>query len=279
MISIAVGLALAAAVLHACWNILLKEEGDPLLLAARAVAVSAVFAAPLGLAAWLVLGRPGLALGAYPLAGASGLIEVLYFVGLSAAYRRGDISLVYPTARGGAAALAVVAGIVLLRESLHPAELVGVVVLVLGMWLVRSPLDSGPVMRLALLTAVCIAAYTTLDRIGVRLGPAWLYGWILWTITAVLLTGWVHIAAKLTRSEESPSIGRAAAIGVLMTVAYLLVLLALAVAPLTIVAPVRESAVVGVAAWGVWRLGEPGARVRLVGALIILAGITVVAVT
>src|SRR5947209_17622393 len=143
MIWLAIALALAAAGMHGSWNVLLKIEGDPLLVAARAVLISNLLVAPLGLIAWLALGRPGLPPGAYLLAAISAMAEVLYFLALSEAYRRGDISEVYPTARGGASVLSVAAGILILQEHLHALEFVGVASLLAGMWLVRSPFGSA----------------------------------------------------------------------------------------------------------------------------------------
>jgi drug/metabolite transporter (DMT)-like permease len=277
MILLAVGLALTAAVMHGSWNVLLKVEGDPLQVAARAIAISNIAVAPVGLIAWLLLGRPGLAPHAYLLAAISGVAEVLYFLVLSKAYRRGDISEVYPTARGGAAALSIAAGILILHENLHSAEVLGVALLVAGMWFVRNPFASGRATVPALLTAACIAAYSTLDAAGVRLGAPWLYGWLLWIITGALLNVVVRVTASPAKQAVNLVAARAALIGVLMSGAYLLVLFALNLAPLTIVAPVRESATVGVAAWGVWRLGERGARFRMFGAVLILAGISAVA--
>src|SRR5947209_4391451 len=111
---LALVLVLAAAVLHATWNILLKTSGDPLRVAGRAMTASAVLTAPLALAAWLLLGRPGF--GAWPLAALSAVLETAYLIFLSAAYRRGDLSLVYPLARGTAPLLAVLAGLLILHE-------------------------------------------------------------------------------------------------------------------------------------------------------------------
>lgn len=277
MIPIAVGLALLAAVLHATWNVLLKSGGDPLHLAVRAVGTSALLSSPLVLGGWFVEGRPGLNPWAWLLAPASAAVEVFYFLALSEAYRRGDISVVYPIARGTAPVLAVLAGVVILRETVSPLEILGIVLLIAGMWAVNGPVALGPAVRPALLTGCCIATYTTIDGVGVHLGPPWLYGWIMWVCTALLLIGWTRRRTFAQFQTDTPSWRTAAIVGWLMILAYLLVLIALRIAPLAVVAPLRESAVVLVAGWGLWRLRERGTVVRLAGAVVIVTGVAVVA--
>src|SRR5205807_2092234 len=169
---------------------------------ARAVSSSAVLLTPVVAIAWAALGRPGLPPRGLGLALLSGALEVAYFVFLSWAYARGELSVVYPIARGTAPVLATLIGLLLLA----------------------------------------------LARVGGR---------------ALLMT-----------SEWA----RAASVGLLITLAYLLVLLAYRLAPLSIVAPLRESAVVLVAGWGVFRLRErQGARLKLAGAAAILAGVALIA--
>ena len=270
-------LVLLAAVCHAAWNALLKDSGNPLLLSARALAWGAALSAPLVAVAWLLHGLPGLPLGAWVLAAVSALVEVVYFVFLSQAYRRGELSVVYPLARGTAPVLAVLVGVVLLGERLQPLAGIGLLLVLAGIWSVRRPSASHGVLLPALATGVAIAVYTSLDRVGVRIAAPWLYGWVLWFLAALLANG---LAAFLHLSERGDGPGRrvSALVGALMTGAYFMVLVALSIAPLALVAPVRESAIVLVTAWGIWRLGErEGALIRLSGALAIVIGIAILA--
>ena len=133
----------------------------------------------------------------------------------------------------------------------------------------------------ALLTGVAIAAYTSVDRVGVRLAQPWLYGWLLLVLLAIGLVLAQWMVAKMGRA---PSASRqitwrqAALIGVFIWSGYLLVLLALSIAPLSVVAPVRETAVVAVAVWGVWKLRERrAAALKLSGALATLLGVALLA--
>ena len=128
-----------AAVLHAAWNILLKTAGDPLRTATAGVAASSAILVPLVAIGWLVLGRPSIPLEAWLIGTFSGAVEVAYFVFLAAAYRRGDLSVVYPLARGTAPLLAVFLGVVVLGERLPPAAWLGVGLLVAGLLVVQRP--------------------------------------------------------------------------------------------------------------------------------------------
>jgi drug/metabolite transporter (DMT)-like permease len=295
LILLAVALALGAAGLHATWNVLLKSSGDPLRFSKRAVGSAALLATPLAAAAWFLTGRPGMPPEAWLLALISASVEVAYYVSLSSAYRRGDLSTVYPVARGTAPLLAVGAGVLFLGERLNPPEAAGIACLLLGIWSVQRPAGAGAALRPALLTGVTIATYSAIDRVGVRLTEPWMYGWVLWTATAALL--WVPspprapasplVAAHPPRSERGEKTvsmvepwGKVLLVGALMTGAYLMVLVALSLAPLSVVAPVRESAIVLVAVWGVWRLKERERRwLRLAGAAAIVAGLAVLAIT
>lgn len=266
-------LVLLAAGCHAAWNAMLKAAENPLALAARATAFGALVTLPAVLAAWLWQGRPSLApIGWLIVAGSAGL-ELLYFVTLSTAYRRGELSVVYPIARGTAPLLAVAVGLLVLGERVHATAPAGILCLLVGIWAVRRPAGKTSALGPAIATGVLIAAYSSLDRVGVRLGPPWLYGWLLWLLIAAFLQIFSRVArvqgAALTNDPRT-----SLAVGILMMAAYFPILFALSVAPLAIIAPLRESAIVLVAAWGIWRLRERrGAWLRVAGAVTIVGGI------
>lgn len=269
-----------AAVMHATWNALLKGSEEPLEVAARALVSSTVVITPLVVLAWVLAGRPGMPAQAWFLGIASGVGEVIYFVLLSMAYRRGALSVVYPIARGTAPLLAVVIGLTVLQERSTVAGLAGVVCLLIGIWVVRRPVGSSPAVLPALATGVVIAGYSAIDRVGVRLGPAWLYGYTLWVTGAVLLplVAWVRRRAFAGEIVNGgPDWSRSVMVGLLMTASFYLVLLAYQRAPLIVVSPLRESAIVLVTLWGVFRLRErEGAILKLGGsALIVIGGVLV----
>jgi drug/metabolite transporter (DMT)-like permease len=289
MIGVAIGLALVAAVLHGTWNVLVKVSGDPMTTFRRATFVAALATSPIAFAAWLITGRPGLSPAAAGFAALSALLELAYLWLLSAAYRRGELSVVYPIARGSAPLLSVVAGLGLLGERLAPGQLAGVALLLIGILAVTLPQTSGRATVPALLTGVAIAAYSAVDRVGVRLSTPWLYGWLLIALLALGLVVSMWVGGRIARQRASaradtpnpaPPVTwrQAAVIGFIMWGAYLLVLVALNIAPLSVVAPVRETAVVAVAVWGIWKLRErKGARLKLFGACATLGGVALLA--
>ncbi len=317
-------LLLTAAVMHAGWNILLKTADDPLRTAGRGMIVGAGVLIPAALVGWLITDRPSIPPEAWVIALASGALEALYFSLLSAAYTRGDLSLVYPIARGTAPVLAVGIGIVFLGERLGPMGTLGVALLLIGIlalqrpWAVlRRSSELTPRMRqaawLAVATGVTIAAYSAVDLNGARIVAPWLYVAMIWGFTAaILLTGIALVdrrarrsvglalasAAVATETDDvailadeavrppaggapllrSDDWGRAALGGLITVGAYLLVLIAFRFAPLSAVAPVRESAIVLVSGWGSFRLGEAATRRTGLGRLAAAAMIVIGAI-
>ena len=140
---------LCSATLHAAWNIILKASDDPLRTAARTIPVATLALTPLVAVAWFVTGRPLLPPAALAVAAGSGLLELFYFRFLSAAYQAGDLSSVYPVARGTAPVLAAAAGLVLLRERLDLLQAAGAAAIsALRTW----PISSGTTLPPPVLT-------------------------------------------------------------------------------------------------------------------------------
>jgi uncharacterized membrane protein len=273
---LALGLVAVAAVLHAAWNVLLKTSGDTLRTALRLQLIGTLVLVPIAVVAWVANGLPPIPPVGIAIAAVSGVIEAAYFIFLSAAYRRGDLSLVYPLARGSAPLLAVLVGITLLQERLGPLATIGVGLLLVGILAVSRPwrvftasgaADRGAV-GFALLTGASIAAYSAVDRVGVRIVEPWLYGAMLAVFAVISLWIAMSVGRRVGLMVPQPvaagsgrsSLGRDAVAGVLSLTAYLLILIAYSLAPLAAVAPLRESAVVLAAAWGSIRLGEAAGR-------------------
>ncbi len=299
---VAIVLVLVAAVLHAGWNVLLKTSGDTLTTAVRLQAIGTAILLPIGIVAWVASGMPAVSAAAIGLALVSGVLEAAYFVLLASAYRRGPLSLVYPLARGSAPLLAVTIGIVLLGERLAPLAMAGVGCLVLGILLVARPWQAlqaaGRERRgaigFALATGASIAAYSAVDRLGVRETEPWIYGSILavaataFTATSVVVGRRLGVLAPVPlRHAGAPEVrfgglARDALAGVLSLGAYLLVLFAYAIAPLAAVAPLRESGIVLAAAWGAIRLREASGRrdagSRIAAATLVVLGAVLLAV-
>lgn len=267
---------------------MLKSNEDPLSLARRASWISALAWSPFVLVAWLWAGRPGFALAAWELAIASAILEGAYFVFLSMAYRRGSLTAVYAVARGTAPLLAVMVGVVILGEHLAAIQIVGIAALLSGIWLVRRPRPAGSATLPALATGVTIAAYSAIDSVGVHHALPWLYGFVVWSLSALVLVLMVPALRVLGLGRVGGLTGeppaskdpwwQPAVVGMLMTSTFLIILIALRLAPLAIVSPLRESAIVVVALWGVWSSHERDQIVvRLAGACAVVAGAALLA--
>lgn len=263
-----IALVAVSALLHVAWNVRLKTAGDPLRAATVGMLAASLGIVPAGIAAWWIAGMQPLPVEGVALGIVSGVIEAGYFVLLSAAYRRGDLSVVYPIARGTAPLLAVAIGVGLLGERLGVAGSLGVVALLAGFLLLQQPWRAirghrafDPSIAFALATGVTIAAYSAVDRVGTRLIDPLPYAAILWVTASIVLVVWNRVVsggAVFAGGREQ--VRRAAIGGWLTLIAYLLILYALSVAPLSGVAPLRESATVFAAAWGSVRLGEAASR-------------------
>jgi uncharacterized membrane protein len=283
-----IALVLISAGLHVAWNVRLKTAGDPLRAATVGLLAASIGIVPAGVAAWWLGGQPALPVEGIALALVSGVIEAIYFVLLSAAYRRGDLSVVYPIARGTAPLLAVAVGVGLLGERLGIYGSFGVVLLLVGFLLLQRPWQAlrgrglDPSVGFAFATGVMIAGYTAIDRVGTRLIDPVTYAAILWVTGAIILVLWIRLVAGGDLFVGGRDQLRFAAIGGWLTLgAYMLILWALSIAPLSGVAPLRESAAVFAAAWGSVRLGEGvdrGDSMRRIGAsALIVAGAVLLA--
>lgn len=287
---VVIALVTISGILHVAWNVRLKTAGDPLRAATVGMVAATFGIVPAGILAWWLAGGEALPVEGIGLAVISGAVEAGYFILLSGAYRRGDLSVVYPIARGTAPLIAVAIGIGILDEHLGVAGSVGVLLLLLGFLILQRPWQVlrgrrgiDPSIAFALATGVTIAMYSAIDRVGTRLIEPVPYAAILWLTTSVLLVVWVSmVAGGDILAGGRDQVRRAAVGGWLTLAAYLLILVALSVAPLSGVAPLRESATVFAAAWGSVRLGEAVSRgdsVRRIGAsLAIVAGALLLAV-
>jgi len=264
--SAALGLALGAAVLHAIWNLLLAGSRDVLAATAVALGSSIVVALPFALATW------GIEREAVPWLVASGVLELLYFFALTAAYRRADLSVIYPLARGGAPVL-VLLGAVATGYGPNALEVLGVLAVACGVVLVRGAAGRDRRgLALGLLVAALIAGYTLVDSEGIQHANPVPY-LVLILVPAAFGAALVCGRERL-RSELST---RAVLAGCGGFLAYALVLGALQLAPAAPVAAVRETSVLFAVALAAPLLGERVTTARLAGAALVVAGILALA--
>jgi drug/metabolite transporter (DMT)-like permease len=269
----ALALTLASAFVHAAWNLALARTRDT--EAATAVVLL------LALVVWAVpaalLG--GVSAAAAPYIAASAVLELAYFALLAAAYRRAELSVVYPVARGAAPVLLVVAAAAGLGGAVGAAQVVGVLLIAGGIVAVRGLGGDVAARDLALAAGIgaCIAGYTLVDREGVRHAAPVPYLWLVLVGPAIVYAGAMTRikGAAALRAELTPA-ALFASVGILG--AFALALAALREAPAAAVGAVREtSVVIAVAAAGLL-LGERVGPRRVAGAVIVVAGIACVAV-
>jgi drug/metabolite transporter (DMT)-like permease len=270
----AVALALGAAVLHAVWNLLLASAEDTDAATAVALAMAVLLYAPIALLTWDVDGS------AWPFIAASAAFELGYVATLAAGFTRGDLSVVYPLARGSAPVLVLIVSAGVLGAATTSWQVAGVGLVAGGVLLVRGlrrP-DDPLVVALALACGACIAGYTIVDAHGLDHAAALPYLWLVLAITAAIYVPLVRRArggAVLWRAVR----WRTAAAAVLFFGAYLMVLAALRLAEPGPVAAVRETSVVVATALGAVVLHETVTRARWAGALIVVTGTTLIALS
>jgi drug/metabolite transporter (DMT)-like permease len=269
----AFALALAAAFVHALWNVLLARSRDPQAATAIAlVTAEVVFAVP-AWAAWR------LEAAVWPYLVASGLLQLLYFALLVTAYRAAPLSVVYPVSRGVAPVLVLVLGIVVLGHSTSAGQVAGVLLVGTGILLVRGLRPSvGRGVAFGLAIACVIAAYTLVDKRGVSHAGAVPYLELSMVGPALAYAAFVLRVRgrRALRSELRPPTFVA---GVATFGAYCLVLLALQRAAAAPVAAVRETSVVITALLAGRYLAEPVGLARVGGAALVAAGIALVSLT
>jgi len=262
----ALGLALAAAGLHALWNLLLARERDTEATIAVSLVVFIAVLAPLAAATWRVEGA------AVPYVLGSGALELAYIVLLAAAYRRFELSLVYPLARGLAPVLALVVVLVVVGASPSAGEIGGVVAVAVGILLVRGFRRGGRGSALAVAVACTIAGYTVIDRYGIRHANTAPY--LLLVMLGPALAYLLFVERARLAAAARPV---AAVIGMASAATYLLVLLALRLASAPSVSAVRETSVVIAVVLARVFLREPVGVRRLAGAAIVVAGVALLA--
>jgi multidrug transporter EmrE-like cation transporter len=261
-------LALGAAVLHAGWNLAVKQSGD------RFMALWGQFAIAGAGCAIALAAVGGLPAEGYLWAAISGLVHLPYCWFLAHAYDHGDFSLVYPVARGGGALLAAIGGILLLGDDLSPPALVAIGLVAGGLFTLAGP--AGPVeLRSAAVVAVTIGAYSLADAKGIRSTGTPAYALASFVGTAISTTTFGLLSGRALMMRHAMRTGwrRFALIGSAATVTYGMVQLAFQRAPVGYVTALRESSVV-LAAFVGWRvLGEPAGRKRMAASGVVLSGL------
>jgi drug/metabolite transporter (DMT)-like permease len=267
----AFALAFSSAFVHALWNLLLARARDSEAATAVALIAGTIVFAPVAALTW------ELDSGVWPYLAASAVLEVAYFALLAAAYNRGELSLIYPIARGSAPVLVAIFSVVLLGVVLHSLTVAGVLLVAAGIVLVRG-FGAGDLRHAAFALAVgaTIASYTLFDKAGLHHARPLTYLELVVLPSAVLYPLWIG-RRKSLRAELRPSSLLA---GIAMFAAFGLALSAIRLAPQAFVPGVqalRETSVVIAVAAGALFLGERVSATRAAGAIVVLGGVIALA--
>ena len=271
---------------HATWNLLAKRAGADTAFLWLAYLVGAIVFAPFAIGILIIvqptLGWPALVFVAVAIG-----LQTLYFATLTAGYRAGDLSLVYPIARASGPLLATIGAIAIFGEHPTPVAIAGALAIVAGALVLSGDPralrrdGAGRAVGFALATGVVIALYTLWDKtaVAVLLIPPLLYDWATVVGQAIVVTPVALRRRDAVRAAWRLHRGAVIGVGVLSRLAYILVLTALVVSPVSYVAPAREIGILIGAVLGARVLAEGHVMRRGIGAAAMVVGVLALALS
>lgn len=270
-----VAIVLCAALMHALWNALIKGAGD------RTVMLGLIALGHVIPGFALALNLPAPDPSSWKFIALSTVIHWGYYYLLNLAYRSGDLSVVYPIARGAAPLLVAVGAWAAIGEVLPLLAWIGIGAISGGIFLLVRPSRLGHAHKGSILaalgTALTVAAYSVTDGIGVRASQEAL-SYVAWLFTAEIFVAAFVLGTRHRRLRAMA--GRTVLIGlaggVISGGAYALALYAKTIAPIGMVSAMRETSVIFAALFGVIWFGEGPKRQRLVAAAVVTAGIILI---
>lgn len=274
-------LVLLAALCHAGWNFAARRAGGNFGIMWLGTCIAALCITPLALVVVWEAGRQTIpSLTAWGCIAATGAIHAVYFVLLARAYEQGDISVVYPVARGSGIGITALLGWLVLRENIGLAggagiALVSAGILVMG-WPGRGD-TSRPGLALALGVGMTIPAYSVVDKIGVGLVHPIVYIWLMFALSALLTAPRAlrRHGPELRRSFGS-SVRQALVVGLGSMSTYLIILFAFRLGPVSYIVATRELSVVAGSALGIAFLGERLSVAKAVAIGVITLGLVAI---
>ncbi len=287
MSALAFGLVLTSAFLHATWNLAAKKVSGGVAFVFLLNLCANVIYAPVALIVFLTQDTHIPPEGLIFIVG-NATIHIFYFLLLSYGYRIGDLSLVYPLARGTGPMFSTLAAIVLLDERPTPLAIagiaaigIGVIIFSGGLRIFRNP-DSHSAVSFALLTGLIISFYTIWDKyaVGVLDIHPLVYDWSGGMVRTGLMMVYLqfsHITWADIQKEWQMHHREALTVGILSPLAYILVLAALTFSPVSYIAPAREISILIGAAMGARLLSEGDVQRRLVAASVMVCGLVALA--
>ena len=283
MSGLAMAIVLAAALLHAGWNFLLKKSGNKIAFTWCFLTAAVIMYLPVCLAFWP---QQSISKLGWECIVGTGILHFLYFWFMGGSYERGDLSLVYPLFRGFGPLLVPILAVAFLHEELAALGIAGIALIVVGIYVLhlksfrlRSFIEPFISLRLgaslwALCTGISIAVYSIVDKVGVTqvFPPVYLYLGIVisWAmLTPLVLPRRKNEILREWRTKKPDIV----IVGFFVVFTYVMILFALQLAKVSYVSAVREVSILLSAFLGVSRLGEQNAAQKLAGAVMITLGV------
>jgi drug/metabolite transporter (DMT)-like permease len=283
MSGLALGIVLTAAFLHAGWNYLLKKSQKKIVFTWWFLLIALILYFPMFLFFWpkTMISPQG-----WACIFATGLIHFLYFWFMGGAYERGDLSLVYPLARGSGPLFVPFLAVILIHEQISHIGALGITLVIIGIYIVHLTSFSvqsflEPFLSIrsggslwALCTGGTIAGYSLVDKVGVGLVHPPVYIYLMFVITWVLLSPYIWGKKRMwLKKEWLINKYTILMVGFLVLGTYLMVLFAMQMTKISYVVAVREVSIVFSALYGIICLKEKHGRQKVVGGCLITLGV------
>lgn len=284
MTGFALTLILLSALIHATWNLLAKRAGGGVPFTWLFSALTVIIYTPLA-AAVLILQQPRLGLVELAFIGGSAILHIAYFLALQRGYRVGDLSLVYPLARGTGPVLSTAAAILFLGEHPGLVALTGAALVAVGVFILTGGSrllgrgNARGAIRYGLLTGTLIAAYTLWDKhaVSVLLIPPIVFDYCSNVFRTAFLTPFALGRWSEVRQEWRTHRLEAVGVASLSSLSYILVLTAMVFTPVSHVAPAREISILIGTIMGARLLAEGAAARRVAATSAMIVGVVALA--
>jgi drug/metabolite transporter (DMT)-like permease len=289
MAPIALSIVIAAAFLHACWNLLAKKSRNKIAFIWCFLTISIIFYIPLIFLFWP---ENSISLNGWLCVATTGVLHALYFWLLGGAYERADLSVVYPLSRGSGPLFVPLLAFVFIQERISLIGGVGIMLVVSGIYIIHlesfhfhaflKPLgalkSSGSLWALG--TGGTIAAYSIVDKVGVGLVPPPVYIYLMLLITWALLSPYLFVSGRINLLVEwKLNTWTILLVGILVLGTYLMILFSFRIAKVSYVVAVREFSIVFSVLLGYFYLGEKHLFQKISGSLAITAGVVCIALS
>jgi drug/metabolite transporter (DMT)-like permease len=278
-------LLVLSALLHAAYYGFYKRSADKQVFVWWFLLVAVVIYSPV-----LILNRPVIPAQAWPWLLLSSLADVAYFAIVGKAFEEGDLSVVYPLARGAAPLLITLGGVLFLGERLTVWGVGGILLVTTGLYLVNmrsmtdllSPLRSlgERPSRLALLASVGVSIYSVIDKVGLRYVDPFAYGYLHLLVILLPFTSYIlltehriHLAAEWRISKLGIGVA-----GVLVLLTYFLALTAMRLSCVSYMGSVRSVNVIFGVLLGALLLKEPCGATRILASSLVFGGVLLIGV-